>query len=94
MRIQELVGKNIDTVGHHRNDDWKTRLPNVTNVLPKAHVFDYASCWSLFVLCILTIVLLKESINSDGQQFHQYQQNELDMSARYQRHGQQFHQYQ
>jgi phosphoribulokinase len=42
----------------------------------------------------LTIVLLKESINSDGQQFHQYQQNELDMSARYRRDGQQFHQYQ
>ena len=32
----------------------------------------------------------KESLNSDGQQFHQYQQNKENLNSD----GQQFHQYQ
>ena len=32
----------------------------------------------------------KESLNSDGQQFHQYQQNKESLNSD----GQQFHQYQ
>jgi hypothetical protein len=32
----------------------------------------------------------KESLNSDGQQFHQYQQNKKSLNSD----GQQFHQYQ
>ena len=32
----------------------------------------------------------KESLNSDGQQFHQYQQNKESLNSN----GQQFHQYQ
>ena len=32
------------------------------------------------IKCYMVSVLCKESINSDGQQFHQYQQNELSPS--------------
>ena len=37
-----------------------------------------------------TINKTKESLNSDGQQFHQYQQNKESLNSD----GQQFHQYQ
>jgi hypothetical protein len=36
----------------------------------------------------------KESLNIDGQQFHQYQQNELSPKESLNSDGQQFHRYQ
>ena len=39
---------------------------------------------------IIKLLLRKESLNSNGQQFHQYQQNKESLNSN----GQQFHQYQ
>jgi hypothetical protein len=49
-------------------------------------VFDYCN----FVSNSTNINKTKESLNSDGQQFHQYQQNKESLNSD----GQQFHQYQ
>jgi formamidopyrimidine-DNA glycosylase len=51
------------------------------------------TAYTFFVLLIVVELLNqqnKESVNSAGQQFHQYQQNKESVSSA----GQQFHQYQ